>query len=29
VLEGDRPFSRACCDRTRENGFKLKEGIFK
>ena len=23
--EGDRLFSRICCDRTREDGFKLKE----
>ena len=27
--DGDRLFSRACCDRTRDNGPKLKEGRFR
>ena len=27
--DGDKHFSRACCNRTRDNGFKLKEGRFR
>jgi len=27
--DGDNLFSRACCDRTRGNGFKQKEGSFR
>jgi len=27
--DGDNLFSKACCDRTRSNGFKVREGIFK
>jgi len=26
--DGERLFSRICCDKTRENGFKVKEGRF-
>jgi len=27
--DGENIFSRACCDRTRSNGFKLKQGTFR
>jgi len=28
AISGDKHFSRACCGRTRSNGFTLKEGRF-
>ena len=27
--DGENPFSRACCDRTRSNGLKIREGRFR
>jgi len=27
--DGDKPSSRACCDRTRDNSFEVKEGRFR
>lgn len=29
MKDGERLFTRACRDKTRGNGFKLKEGIFR
>lgn len=29
IRDGERLFTRACGDRTRANGFKLKEGMFR
>jgi len=27
--DGEKPFSMACCDRTRSTGFKVREGRFR
>jgi len=29
MKDGENIFSRACCDRTRSDGFKLREGRFR
>ena len=28
MKDGENIFSKACCDRTKSNGFKLREGRF-
>jgi len=29
MKDGENIFSKACCDRTKSNGFKLREGRFR